>query len=65
MKLTPVDNFIKLFRCNLHGYWCIALSFDSGYAPMGINYAVKSFMKLTPDHTSQPKAEGKLALGPS
>jgi len=44
-----VANFIKLFWHNLHLHQCIiASSIDSGYAAMGVNYAEKGFMKLTP-----------------
>jgi hypothetical protein len=43
MKLVSVDNFIKLFWCNLHRYQRIALSFDSGYATRGVNYTKKFY----------------------
>jgi hypothetical protein len=49
MKSAAVVNIIKLFWCNLHCYWLIASSFDSGYATRGINYTEKSFMKLATD----------------
>ncbi len=40
---SPVGNFKKLFRRNLHHFLRTALSFDSGYA----NF----YMKLTPVYT--------------
>jgi hypothetical protein len=49
ITLTPVTNFNKLFWHNLRCHWCIALSFDSGYATRGVNYAEKSFMTLATD----------------
>ncbi len=44
--LLTKGSFIKLFWHNLLNYQYIALSFDSHYAPNGINYAEKGFMKL-------------------
>jgi hypothetical protein len=32
----------KHIQHNLHHYQCVALSFDSGYAARGVNYAEKS-----------------------
>jgi len=40
----PVANVIRIFWCNLHPYWHIALSFDSGYAAK--IYAVKRVKTL-------------------
>jgi hypothetical protein len=40
-----VVHLITLLRRNLHRYWCIALSFESGYAVRSVNYA-KKVMKL-------------------
>ncbi len=48
MKLTPVANFTKPFWHNLRCYRHIAVSYDSGYTAKSINYADKSFIKLTP-----------------
>jgi hypothetical protein len=41
-----VDNFIKLFSAEFT--LRITLSFGSGYASRGVNYAEKNFSKLTP-----------------
>jgi hypothetical protein len=38
---------MKLFWQNLHNNQLISLSFDAGNAANGLNYAEKSFMKLT------------------
>jgi hypothetical protein len=48
MKLIPVANFIKLFRCNFSHYQYIALSFDSGYATSSVNHAEIFLKKLRP-----------------
>jgi hypothetical protein len=48
MKLTPVANYIKLFRLNLHCYRHIASSFESCYAARDVSYSEKNLMKLTP-----------------
>jgi hypothetical protein len=45
---ATVANFIELFWHNLHPFWHIVLSFDSDFAARGVNYAQKTFMKLTP-----------------
>jgi hypothetical protein len=50
LEQTLAANFIKLFWCNLRCYLPIASRFDSGYGTGGVNYAEKSFMKLTPGH---------------
>jgi hypothetical protein len=45
MKLTTVENFIKLFWYNLCFYWHIALCFVSCYVTRSVNYD-KKFIKL-------------------
>ncbi len=44
--IRNLANFIKLFRRNLRCNRHIALSFDSGYAAKGINYAPKKFYEI-------------------
>jgi hypothetical protein len=46
VKIAAGANFIKLFWHNLHRYWHIAISFDSGYTARGHKLCQKSFVKL-------------------
>ncbi len=45
--MNSKTNTIILFWHNLSFYQRIALSLESGYAPMGVTYAQKSFMMTT------------------
>jgi hypothetical protein len=51
----PETNLIKLFRQNLRFYRHLALIFNSAYVTRGVNYAQKSFVKLTSELTSPSK----------
>jgi hypothetical protein len=48
-----VANIVKLFGHNVRYYWHFALSFDPGL--WAVNYAKKSFMKLTPGGSTSPR----------
>jgi hypothetical protein len=43
---TLVANLIKLFQHNLHHFWRVASSSDSGYGARGVNYTEKKFYKI-------------------
>ncbi len=46
-EIDTGDQFYKKKWVNLCRYQCISLSFDLDYTARGVNYAKKSFMKLT------------------
>ena len=58
-------NFKILFKPNLHCQQHIALSYDTGYAAKGLDYAEKSFMKLSIARVDSLSIPSFGKLGPS